>query len=148
VVLETVIGPVVAPAGTVAWSLEAETNVTLVALMPLNFTVEALLNPIPLIVTDVPAGPLEGLKPVIDSVGAKLVALDPVPAGVVTEIVAVLAPFGTIAVSFAVDTNVTEGELRLPNLTVAPGTKSVPLMVTWLPVIPDAGLNELTLGAA
>jgi hypothetical protein len=78
----------------------------------------------------------------------KLVALEPAPAGVRTVIVPVLAPLGTVAVSFAVETNVTDGELRLPNLTVAPGTKLAPLIVTGVPALPVAGLNELTVGAA
>ncbi len=82
VVLVTVIGPIVAPAGTVAFSCVAETCVIAVAGVALHFTVEVLLKPTPLIVTTVPAGPPLGLKPVIDRLGVKFVALVPVPAGV------------------------------------------------------------------
>jgi hypothetical protein len=96
-VLVTLIGPVVAVEGTVAFSWVDETWVTLVAAVPLNFTVELLLNPTPLIVTTVPVGPLLGLKPVIDRVTVKFEALVPVPAGLVTEILPVTAPFGTTA---------------------------------------------------
>ena len=50
----TVTGPVVAAEGTVACSRLEETNVTLVAAVPSNFTLELALNPIPLTVTTVP----------------------------------------------------------------------------------------------
>lgn len=63
----TVIGPLVAPVGTLTASLVAPSEL-MVACVPLNFTTELELNPIPVIVTAVPTGPLLGLKPVIDSV--------------------------------------------------------------------------------
>ncbi len=93
------IGPVVAAEGTVALSCDEETNVTAVALVPWNLTVEPALNPTPLIVTTVPAGPLAGLKEVTDRVGVKLAALPLEPAGVVTATRPVTAPFGTTALS-------------------------------------------------
>ena len=142
----TVIGPVVAVEGTVAFSWVDEMWVTLDARVPLNFTLELLLNPVPVIITTVPAGPLVGLKPVIDSVTVKFEALVPVPAGVMTEILPVTAPVGTVALIWVPDTNVTVAEAVAPNLTVAPGTKLVPLIVTVLPVIPEVGVNELTVG--
>ena len=148
VVLVTLICPVVAPAGTVALSCVAETWVIVVAAVAFNFTVEVLLYPTPLIVTTVPAGPPPGLKLVIDRLGVKFVALVPVPAGVVTLIVPGTAPLGTVALSCEVDTNVIDGAARAPNFTVALCTKLVPLIVTVLPVIPDAGVNEATVGAA
>jgi hypothetical protein len=146
--LVTVIGPVVAVDETLALSWVEETRFALAALTPLNLTTELLLKPTPLSVTTVPVGPLGGLKLVIESVGVKFVALDPVPAGVVTEIFPGTAPFGTTALSCTLETNVTDGEASAPNLTVAPGTKFVPLIVTELPVIPAAGLKEPTVGAA
>jgi hypothetical protein len=85
---------------------------------------------------------------VIDRVGLKFVTLCAVPAGVVTLTWFAVAPFGTTASSCVVDTNVTDGETNEPNLTVAPGTKSVPLIVTVLPVIPSCGLNEPQVGFA
>ena len=146
VVLVTVIGPVVAAEGTVAFSWVAEIWTTVDATVPLNFTVELLLKPTPFIVTTVPVGPLAGPKPVIDSVTVKFVGLVPVPAGVVTEILPVTAPFGTTALIWVPDTNVTVGEAFAPNLTVAPGTKPVPLIVTVAPVIPEVGVNEVIFG--
>ncbi len=93
----TAIGPVVPPAGAVAFSCVEETWVTLVAGVPLNFTVELLSNPTPVIVTTVPAGPNEGLSPVIDRFGVKLAELEPLPAGVLTVIWPGVAPSGTTA---------------------------------------------------
>jgi hypothetical protein len=60
----TLSGPVVAPAGTVAWIAVAEFTVKL-ALTPLNATAVAPVKLVPLIVTLVPTGPLVGVKPVI-----------------------------------------------------------------------------------
>jgi hypothetical protein len=65
----TLIGPVVAPAGTVAVICVSEFTVYVPA-VPLNMTAVASVNPLPLIVTDVPTGPLEGLKPVINGPAA------------------------------------------------------------------------------
>jgi hypothetical protein len=63
------IGPLVAPAGTVAVICVSEFTVK-VPPVPLNMTAVAPVNPLPLIVTDVPTGPLEGLKVLIDGAAA------------------------------------------------------------------------------
>src|SRR5207237_932689 len=94
----TLSGPVVAPAGTVAWIAVAEVTVK-VALTPLNVTEVAPLKFVPLIVTLVPTGPLVGEKLAI--VGPlttvnELVLLA-VPPGVVTLTGPVVAPAGTVA---------------------------------------------------
>lgn len=68
VALVTVIGPLVAPVGTVALSLRRGPRGDL-GRGALNFTAEPGLNPTPLIVTDVPTAALVGLRPVIESVG-------------------------------------------------------------------------------
>ena len=93
------IGPVVAPAGTVAAISWGETSVN-TAFTPLNRTAVAPVKLVPLIVTLVPTGPLAGAKLVI--VGAlaltvKLVELVAVPPGVVTLTGPVVAPAGTVA---------------------------------------------------
>jgi hypothetical protein len=71
-----------------------------VALVPLNLTAEAPERLVPVMTTDVPTGPLLGVKLV--SVGAgmtvKLPALVAVPPVVVTATVPVVAPVGTVAV--------------------------------------------------
>jgi hypothetical protein len=60
----TLIGPVVAPLGTVACIVVAELTEKL-ALVPLNATAVAPVKFVPLIVTLVPTGPLVGVKLVI-----------------------------------------------------------------------------------
>src|SRR5207248_208280 len=97
----TVIGPVVAPAGTVAASWVGETTVNALAAVPLKETCVAPLNPMPVIVTTVPTGPLPGEKLVIvggTMVTVKLAALAALPSGVVTAIGPLVAPPGTVAV--------------------------------------------------
>ena len=71
--------------------------------MPLSFTAVAPLRFVPVIVTDVPAGPLDGVKVVI--VGEETVAVTvkfelelALPPAVVTETLPVVAPVGTVAV--------------------------------------------------
>src|SRR5437879_11659594 len=60
----TLMGPVVAPAGTVACITVAEFTVKL-ALTPLNRTAVAVVKLVPLMVTLVPTDPLVGAKLVI-----------------------------------------------------------------------------------
>ena len=96
----TLILPVMAPLGTVAVICVEESTVN-VADTVRNLTALAPVNAVPVIVTLVPTGPLDGVKPVI--VGAacvtlKLVALVAVPPAVVTLILPVTAPLGTVAV--------------------------------------------------
>ena len=55
------IGPVMAPGGTVAVILVGEFTVK-DALTPPNWTAVAPVNPNPVMVTEVPTGPLVGLK--------------------------------------------------------------------------------------
>src|SRR5204863_6650095 len=92
----TLIGPLVAPAGTVAVIAVAEPTVKL-ALVPLNSTAEAPLKLVPLMVTLVPTGPLPGVK--LEIVGGlmtvKLAALLAVPSEVVTLIGPLETPAGT-----------------------------------------------------
>lgn len=103
VVFVTVTWPVLALAGTTATSLLGGVRLRIVAAIPLNFTDDVDVNPVPVIVTSVPVGPLEGVKLVIDSVGVKVAVLVAVLTGVVTEIFAVLAPFGTVALIWPAD---------------------------------------------
>ena len=70
-----------------------------VALAPLNATAVVPVKLVPLMVTLVPTGPLVGVKSVIVGglITVKLLALVAVPPGVVTLIVPVVAPVGTVA---------------------------------------------------
>lgn len=97
----TVIGPVVAPAGTVVVIWIAETTVKDEAGVPLKLTAVAPVRLVPLIVTAVPAGPPPaGTKPVIVGgwITVNAVELFPAPDGVVTDISPVVALGGTVVV--------------------------------------------------
>ena len=74
----TEIFPVVAPAGTTAFSDVAETDVTEPETVPLNFTHVMFVRFVPVIVTTVPAGPVIGVKDVIvgGSAGARVLTAD------------------------------------------------------------------------
>jgi hypothetical protein len=92
----TLSGPVVAPAGTVAWIAASEVTVKLAAL-PLNVTAVAPVKFAPLIITLAPTRPYVGVKLVIVGAAMKLAELAAVPAGVVTLSGPVVAPAGTVA---------------------------------------------------
>jgi hypothetical protein len=92
------IGPVVAPVGTVAVTLVSELTLN-VAETPLNVTLVAPVKLVPVIVTEVPTGPLVGLKLVMAGVTVNVPELDAVPPAVVMPILPVLAPLGTVAVT-------------------------------------------------
>ena len=71
------------------------------ALVPLNATALAPVNPVPKIVTELPTPPLVGVKLVMVGGGGltvKFVGLVAVPPGVVTAIGPVVAPEGTLVV--------------------------------------------------
>src|SRR5438067_6631726 len=94
----TLTGPVVPPTGTVAEICVDELTVK-VALVPLKFTDVAPVKFVPLIVTLVPTGPLEGAKLVIVGglVTVKALLLVADRKGVVKVTGAVVAPAGTVA---------------------------------------------------
>lgn len=96
----TVIGPVVAPAGTAA-VIFVEELIVKTAAVPLNFPGVAQVKLVPLIVTDVPGGPVLGLNEVIFGVTVKLEPLVAVPPGVVSAMAPVVAAAETVAVIFA-----------------------------------------------
>src|SRR5882672_6245093 len=88
-----------APSGTlvVIWVSEFTVNT---ALVPLKLSEIAPVNPVPLMVTDVPEGPLVGVIPLIAGAGqtVKLPVLVAVPPEVVALTSPVVAPVGTVAV--------------------------------------------------
>src|ERR1700674_5494855 len=85
-------------------------------------------------------------------------ALVPVPIFVVTVILPLFAPAGTLAESFVLEVTKTWVTFALtpPNLTEVTATKPLPAIVTSVPGFPLAGLkleitglaNGVTLGAA
>jgi hypothetical protein len=109
VITET--GPVVAPRGTVAVISMSELTSN-VADAPSNATDEAPVYPVPVIVTVVPAGPLEGSNRTIvgggDGVTTKSRRLAPVPSESVTETGPVVAPMGTTAVICVVESTLND----------------------------------------
>ena len=145
----TVILPVVAPLGTVAVTLPSFTK-TNAAEVPLNRTPLTAVKWFPLIVTEVPATPLEGEKPLM--VGAllpvtvKLDELVAVPPGVVTVILPVVAPLGTVAVTLPSFTKTNAAEVPL-NRTPLTAVKWFPLIVTVEPIAPLDGEKLLMVGA-
>lgn len=75
----------------------------------------------------------------------KLPELAAVPDGVVTEILPVVAPEGTVTVIFVEEFTVNVVEVPLNFTAVAP-VKRVPLMVTEAPADPLVGLNDVIVG--
>ena len=61
----TAMRPLLADVGTVAVICVLELIVKLLAFTPLNLTDRAPVNPVPMITTDVPAGPLVGVNETI-----------------------------------------------------------------------------------
>jgi hypothetical protein len=149
----TLIFPVMAPDGTSAVIRVAESTVKLVALVVLNFTSVAPVKFVPVITTDVPTGPEIGTNEVIVGAAAAPVTvkswlLVAVPLGVVTLIRPVVAPFGTVAVSWVpegFDENVVA--FVMLNLTAVVPTKFEPLIVTEVPMGPLVGEKFAMLGA-
>ena len=144
----TLIGPLVAPLGTVAWSAVSETTVK-AALVPPNVTLVVPVKFAPPIVTFTPAGPLVGAKDEIVGAGGvtvKAFALVAVPPGAVTLIVPVDAPVGTVAESEVSEPNVNDA-LVPPNLTLVVPVKPLPVIVTFVPTGPVAGVNDAIVGA-
>jgi hypothetical protein len=145
--------PVVAPVGTAVAILVA-LQLVAAAAIPLNFTV---LVPCvvpkfaPLIVTEVPITPEVGFKLVMLGVGTVTVKLTPLLAAppTVTTTLPVVAPAGT-GTTILVPLQLI-GVAAIPlNLTVlAPCVvaKFAPLIVTEVPITPDAGFRAVILGA-
>jgi hypothetical protein len=88
-----------------------------------------------------------GLKLLIPGVTLKADALVPVPAGLVTLIVPVVAPLGTVAVIEVPDTTLKVVADVPLKLTVVTPVKFVPVSVTVTPIAPLVGVNDEIVGA-
>jgi len=143
----TLSGPVVAPAGTVAWIAVAEVTVKL-ELTPLNVTAVAPVKFVPLIVTLVPTSPLVGVTLVI--VGALTTVNTPVvvavPPGVLTLSGPVVAPVGTVSWIVVSEVTVKGAALTPLNVTAVAPVKFVPLIVTIVPSGPLVGVKLVIVG--
>ncbi|MDQ7052316.1 MAG: hypothetical protein Q9P14_05295 [candidate division KSB1 bacterium] len=100
----TAMGPLVAPAGTLARMRVSASTMNVAAAAPLNSTAVAPVKLLPTIETSVPSGPLVGVKLVIAGAGGGVgcvtvneSALVAVPLVVVTAIGPLVAPAGTLA---------------------------------------------------
>jgi hypothetical protein len=146
--LITRIRPVVAPPGTVAVIRVALFTVKDAATL-LNVTEVAPVKFDPLILTEVPAGPVFGLNEEIvgppELVTLKLLELVAVPWGVVTRIRPSVAPFGTVAV-MRLALLTLKFAATLLNVTEVAPEKFDPLIVTEVPTGPLFGLNEEIVG--
>ena len=140
----TLIGPVVAVAGTVAVICVLLLTVNAAA-TPLNLAAVAPVNAEPVIVTCVPGAPLVGENDVIVGATAKFAELIALPAGVVTPILPVVAPAGTVAVILMAEFTVNAAAVPLKATAVAP-VKFAPLMTTLAPAAPLAGVKPVIRG--
>src|SRR5579871_5794444 len=114
------IGPVCAPAGTVAVTSMSESTENCAGFLLPNPTPWVCVRLPPLIVTTVPTGPLIGLNPVIVGVTRNLRLLFSVPEGVVTVTYPVVAPVGTTAVKYVPEETVKLAEVPLNETFVVP----------------------------
>jgi hypothetical protein len=107
-------------------------------------------NPVPVMVTGVPGIPLVGLKfvivgapvPLVTVKGDELVAI---PEGAVTVTAPVVAPLGTVTVSWVALADVTVAAVPL-NVTVfwlVVAPKPVPVIVTAVPIGPLVGDSSM-----
>jgi hypothetical protein len=140
----TTMGPVIAPAGTVAVIVPELLTVNVAALPP-NETAVAPVKFVPVIVTPVPTAPIAGAKEVMAGVTVKRVVdtIAPLP-GVVTVMGPVLAPAGTVVVIVPEGLTVKVAATPLNETAVAP-VKAVPVIVTPVPTGPKIGANGLKL---
>ena len=143
--LLTVTGPVLAPAGTTAFSFVDETKLTPGAAMPLNCTLAPGAKPMPLTVTERPGEPCLGPKPITDSVGVNLAFVVALPPGALTAILPAFAPLGTTASSLPGETTAKLAE-SLPIFTWLTPPSALPSIVTVLPVTPEDGVKLLIDG--
>ena len=142
----TLIFPVVAPEGTFAVICVEETTVNVEAAVPLNFTPVAPVKLLPVIVTSVPTTPLPGVNEAIAGGGTvKSSVLVAVPPAVVTVILPVEAPFGTLAVICVAESSVNVEAIPL-NFTLLAPVKFVPVTVTCMPGRPLFGVNDAIVG--
>jgi hypothetical protein len=130
-------------------------TVTLVAAVLANFTVAPAAKFVPVMVTAVPPtkGPLFGAT--LLTVGAityvnPLTRLPLCPLTVTVTVTSPAFPAGVVAVIVVLFTTVTSVAAVLPNITVAPAAKFVPVIVTAVPPAagPLFGATLLTAGGA
>lgn len=83
----------------------------------------------------------------VDELTVKLEELVAIPPGVVTAMVPVVAPEGTVAVTEVALTTANVAAAMLLNLTPVMPVRFVPVMVTEVPTEPEMGVNDVIVGA-
>ena len=141
----TRIGPVVAPAGTVARISVEETFVN-GALRLLKETLVTLKKLVPLIVTGVPTGPSVGEKAVRFGSTRKRPVLMITPPGVLTVSGPVVALVGRTAVSLLDALTMMLWAAPVLNKTSETATKLAPVMTMLLPTMPLVGVKLVSRG--
>jgi hypothetical protein len=109
-------------------------------------TASSVPNPAPDTVTVVVGGPLTA-DSAMPGVTVNVFVVDAVPPGPVTATGPVEAPAGTVAVILDAESTVNSLAAVLNVTPVAPANPE-PVIVTSAPIVPEAGLNELTTGTA
>jgi hypothetical protein len=143
------------PAGVVAVIVVLFTTLTFVAAALPNVTVAPAPKFVPVIVTPVPpaTGPLFGDTLVTVGITAyvnPLARLPLCPFTVTLTVTAPALPAGVVAVIVVLFTTLTFVAEALPNVTVAPAAKFVPVIVTAVPPLVDPVFGDtlLTVGGA
>jgi hypothetical protein len=140
-------------AGEVAVSFVADVYVTVPAAEEPKLTVDAGVNPVPVIVTTVPPvmGPLVGTIPVTAGTYANLSFTDTalVPLGVMTVTSTTPAPGGDLTVIVVLEDTTREVPAVVPNRTDVAPVKSLPVIVTAVPPAPAPLIAErwVSIGA-
>src|SRR5437016_5069516 len=116
------------------------------ALVVPNFTDIGLLRFLPIIATLLPGKPLVGVKLSIFGKILNMVAPLAVPPGVVTFILPVVAPNGTVALMEVAETTLKIVALTPLNCTAATPVKFVPAIVTTVPTGPLVGVKLVIAG--
>ena len=119
------------------------------AVVPLNLTAVAPVKLEPVRVTAVPAKPLAGANDAMEG-GPRTVKLDALtiePIVLVTVILPVVAPVGTVAVICVSEFTTNVVAAVLLNLTALAPQKPVPVIVVVDPTAPLAGANVVIVGA-
>jgi hypothetical protein len=144
----TVTAPLVALGGTTALRLVPECAVNELAATPLNLTAVAAATLLPVIVTVVPATPLDGAALAAEAVGVNVALVVAVPPGVVTLIAPVVAVVGTTAVTCVAETTWKLAAATPLNFTPDVALRLLPVIVTVVPLGPLLGVKLDAAGEA
>ena len=140
----TVIGPLVAPAGTATLSDVAVTLVGTPKTPPAKLTRSAPPKPVPFTVTTRPTAPLVGKKPLTRGSIVKSLAVWVRPPAFVTPILPLVALFGTVTLRLVPPAPIVKGAawVLFPNLTPVVPVKVFPEMTMRSPAFASFGAGS------